>query len=297
MNPMIELNGIVKTRGSFTLGPVDLTLESGWITAVVGPNGSGKSTLFRTIMDLLHPEQGEVRLFGRTMKEHETEVKAMIGWTSDTLHPLDEGLTIEQWVQFVARWYPAWNETLWQRLSERLEIAPDKRFKECSTGMLKRISFALSLAHDPKLLLLDEPSSGLDPFAWRIMMDEIRMFMEQEDRGVVIATHIMEEVRRLADWIVFMHDGRVVGMFEKDELLSQWKTFWMKGDPAAIKELPGVVEAEEEIDGSIRFVTKRAKEAERRIRAQGLDLIEMRAVELEDILWNLMKNDKQTKGA
>lgn len=296
MSLAVELNNVVKTRGDFTLGPIDLSLESGLIAAVVGPNGSGKSTLFRVMMDLLHPEQGEVKLFGQTMREKETEWKSKIGLSGDFLHPVNERMTIGQWKRFVSRWYPSWNESLWQRLSERLEIDPKASFKALSTGMHKRVSFALSICHDPQLLLLDEPSSGLDPFAWRIMMEEISDFMGQEGRTVLIATHIMEEVRRLADLIVFMYNGRIVGTYEKDELLTQWKSIWVKGDKSAVEGLSGIVSVEEEIDGSTRLVTKQAKSAEREIRSKGLELIEMRALELEDILWYLMDIDVRMKG-
>jgi len=294
MNPVVELNQVTKHRGDFTLGPIQLALESGMITAVLGPNGSGKTTLFRMMMNLIYPDQGTLRLFGAEVtQERELEVKGKIGFVGDTLVPLDEKMTVGEWKQFVAGWYPSWDEKLWQRLAERLEIQPKKRIKELSTGMHKRVAFALALSFHPELLLLDEPSSGLDPFAWRIMMDEIQTFMQKGDRTAIIATHMMEEVRRLADLIVFMYDGRIVGIYEKDRLLEDWKTMWVRASADVLQGAAGVVFAEAGHDGVTRLITNDAKATEAELRNRNLSLVERKAVELEDILWHLMEIDKK----
>ena len=172
----VELRNARKNRGGFRLGPLDLTLDSGLIVAIVGPNGSGKTTLFRMMAGLLRPDEGEVRLFGSELTpERDVEVKSRIGYAEEEIKPLDDRMTVGEWKKFVSRWHGArWNEELWNRLSREFELAPNKKWKELSAGMKKRLSFALTLAHEPDLLLLDEPSSGLDPFAWRIMMEEIR---------------------------------------------------------------------------------------------------------------------------
>ncbi|HZG55750.1 ABC transporter ATP-binding protein [Paenibacillus sp.] len=298
MKPIIEVKGAAKRRRDFRLGPLDLTVESGLIVALVGPNGSGKSTFFHLLMGLLQPEEGSIELFGaKACPERDVEIKSRTAYVGDSISPIDETMTVEAWKAFVSRWYPSWNEATWRRLSDRLELDPRKKLKELSTGMAKRLAFALALSHDPELLLLDEPSSGLDPFAWRIMMEEIHGFMDGRDRAVVVATHIMEEVRRLADLIVFLYNGRIVGVYEKDQLLDDWKTIWTSDPADAVRQLPGVVAAEKVRGGGARLVTSDARRTEAALRERGIAPVETRAVELEDILWHLMEQDKQRNGS
>jgi len=294
MTPVLELLQVEKQRGKFRFGPIDLAVEGGMVAALVGPNGSGKTTLFRTLMGLIRPERGEVRLFGEPLAPgNDAAAKARIGYVAEPFAPLDDNMTVEQWGRFVARWYPTWDEMTWRRLVERLELEPDQKLKELSVGTAKRLDFALALSRNPELLLLDEPSSGLDPFAWRIMIEEIQRFMEPGDRTAFIATHSMEEVRRLADVIVFMYQGAIIGVYEKDSLLADWKTMWVQDDAERVRELPGVVSVEPTARaGVVRLVTREAGRAEAELRRRGTLPIEMRAVELEDILWHLMKQNQ-----
>ena len=294
MTPVLELHQVEKRRGSFRLGPIDLAVESGMVAALVGPNGSGKSTLFRTLMGLIRPDRGEVRLFGEPLTPgNDAAAKARIGYAAEPFAPLDDQMTVEQWGKFVARWYPSWDEPTWRRLVERLELEPDKKLKELSAGTSKRLDFALALSRDPELLLLDEPSSGLDPFAWRIMIDEMQRYMESGNRTAFIATHSMEEVRRLADVIVFMYQGQMIGVYEKDSLLAEWKTMWVQDDVERVRQLPGVVSAEPTARADVvRIVTREAERAEAELRLRGTPPLEMRAVELEDILWHLMEQNQ-----
>ncbi len=299
MKPVIQMERFEKRRGDFRLGPIDLEIEEGLIVALVGPNGSGKSTLFRSLMGLLHPDEGSLKVFGEAAyPERDVATKNRIGFVGDSLAPVEDNMTVLEWKAFVARWYSNWNEATWKRLAERLELEPKKKLKALSTGMMKRLEFALALSHDPELLLLDEPSSGLDPFAWRIMMEEIRDYMDAGDRTVFIATHIMEEVRRLADMIVFLYKGRIVGVYEKDRLMDDWKTMWVAEHAERLRELPGVAAVEEgRAGGATKLVASDARRVEAELRARGIAVQETRAVELEDILWHLMDNDKRTNGS
>jgi len=299
MNAAAELRNVRKRRGRFRLGPADLALEQGLVTAVVGPNGAGKTTLFRLLAGLLKPDEGEVRLFGTPAgPDPNGELKARLGYVEEYIQPLDDRATVGEWTRFTARWRGArWNEANWQRLARAFELDPEASWRELSPGMKKRASFALALAHDPDLLLLDEPSSGLDPFAWRIMMEEIRRYMDGGERTAIVATHVMEEVRRLADIIVFLYDGRILGVYEKDRLLEDWKTIWavLPADEALL--LPGVVAAERADGGAARIVTRDARRTESALRGRGAAVTEMRAVELEDILWHILQLDKTEKGS
>src|SRR5690606_10608755 len=132
-----------------------------------------------------------------------------------------------------------------------------------SKGMRRRYELAIAMSHHPDLLLLDEPSSGLDPLAWRSMIDLLHRYMERGDRTILIATHIVEEVKRLADYIVFMVHGKVLGMYEKDELMTGWRQYYFTGTygelSGKLSGMPGL-NGLEDAGGVVRAVTSKAAE-------------------------------------
>ncbi len=174
---VVSLRGATKSYGGFTLGPVDLGIEPGYVVAVVGPNGSGKSTLFRLLMGLSQPDGGELSLFGRRHPQDEVEIKQRIGYVPEfsTGHGDMSARNLEA---FVSRWYPRWNSGLYSGLLARLEIPPAQRFNKLSKGMQRRLAFALAVAREPEMLLLDEPTDGVDPFARRAMLGEVSRYLE-----------------------------------------------------------------------------------------------------------------------
>ena len=144
--PVISLEGVKKTfRNNFELGPVDLTVEPGSVVAVLGPNGSGKSTLFGILMNLIHPDSGEVSLFGLSYPQDEVAIKQRIGYVPESSVGHDE-LSAKSLGEFVSYWYPRWDQLLYQGLIERYEVDPDKRFGKLSKGMQRCLAFALALA-------------------------------------------------------------------------------------------------------------------------------------------------------
>lgn len=281
---MLSLVGVAKSYGEFTLGPLDLEIEPGYVVAVVGPNGSGKSTLFRMLMGLVHPDEGEVNLFGGRYPEDEIGIKSRIGYVPETSTGHDE-MTAAEIGSFVAHWYPAWDGELYAGLLRRFELDADKRFDKLSKGMQRRLAFALAVARRPKLLLLDEPTDGVDPFARRLMLEEVSRYLERDGRTVLFATHVMEEVRRIADYVVFLHGGRFLGFHEKDALLEQWKTFWVDRTPEP--DLPGLVSLEE--GTPTRLVTRSPKETSGALENQGIGVVRSGTLELEEILGYLMR--------
>ncbi|MGI9048145.1 MAG: ABC transporter ATP-binding protein [Rubrobacteraceae bacterium] len=220
---VISLKNLVKSYEGFTLGPLDLEVEPGYVVAIVGPNGSGKSTLFRMMMGLSQPDSGEIEIFGDRYPEGEVEIKRRIGYVPDISTGHDE-MTAADLGSFVSHWYPKWNEELYANLLRRFEINAKKRFDKLSKGMQRRLTFTLAVARSPDLLLLDEPTDSVDPFARRIMLEEISTFLEAGERTVLFATHVMDEVRRVADYVAFLDGGHFLGFYEKDALLEQWKT-------------------------------------------------------------------------
>jgi ABC-2 type transport system ATP-binding protein len=281
---VLSLKDVKKSYGNFELGPVDLNIEPGSIVAVVGPNGGGKSTLMGMLMNLIQPDSGELKLFGGTYPDDEVAIKRRVGYVPDRPVGGDE-MSAESLGEFFSRFYPKWDHRLYEDLLKRARIEPDKRFGELSKGVQRRLAFALALATGSELLLLDEPTAGVDPFGRREILEDISRFMEGGDKTVVFATHVMEEVRRIADYVLFLADGEFLGLYEKDTLLEEWRIFWVNREPEG--DVPGVVEVE---GGSpARIVCDSLQETGQALFAQDIRIVRSGVLDLEEVLSHLMR--------
>ena len=287
--PVISLRDVRKSYGNyFELRPVDLSVEPGYVVAVVGPNGGGKSTLIRMLMNLVRPDSGELELFGGAYPDDEVAIKQRVGYVPERSSGHDE-MSANSLGEFVSNFYPRWEGRLYEEHVKRLDIEPDKRFGKLSKGVQRRLAFALALASGSELLLLDEPTAGVDPFARREMLEDISRFMADGDgRTVVFATHVMEEVRRIADYVVFLVDGDFLGLHEKDALLEGWKTFWVDREPEI--DLPGVVEVV--VGSPTHLVSDSPEETEEALRAENIRVVRSGRVDLEEILTHLMRRSR-----
>ncbi|MBB6674456.1 ABC transporter ATP-binding protein [Cohnella nanjingensis] len=293
----ISLRGAAVRRRQFTLGPLTLDIPSGMVTAIVGPNGSGKSTLFRMLLQMEPYEEGEAKLLGaRVGPGGDDAAKARIGFVAELPHAYEGGLTAEEKARFAAAWYPTWSWDRYRKLMRKFEAEGNTKLRKLSKGMRRKVELAIAMAHDPELLLLDEPSSGLDPFAWKTMLEELHRYMESGDRTLVLATHITEEVRRLADYVLFLHRGRSLGMYEKDQLFDAWRVFAIQTatglDLAKLQAIPGVQGAAEAGPGIYRLETDRADETEEYCLAQGYKLLSAQRMEMEEILACLVRKEE-----
>lgn len=292
--PVISLRDVRKSYGAFELGPVDLEIEPGYVVAVVGPNGGGKSTLFRMLMNLVQPDSGEVTLFGGAYPDDEVAIKQRIGYVPERSLGHDE-MNAKALGDFVSHFYPRWDGSLYEDLLERMLIESDKEFGKLSGGMQRRLAFALAAATGSELLLLDEPTAGVDPFARRQILEDISRFMHdgtpEGDRTVVFATHVMEEVRRIADYVAFLADGSLLGLYEKDALIERWKIFWVDREPEG--DVPGLVEVEGGTPA--RIVSNSPHETAEALSAQNIRIVRSGALDLEEILSHLMRRSKESR--
>ncbi|SDS38572.1 ABC-2 type transport system ATP-binding protein [Paenibacillaceae bacterium GAS479] len=304
----VTLRSVIQKRSRFKLGPLTLDVPTGYVTAIVGPNGSGKSSTFRLLMDQSRPDEGEVWLLGEPVGTglDDSLLKQRIGYVPEEDNKRDAGLRGTFKADFTSEWYPSWNANEFERLLREFEVEPSLRLGKMSKGMRRKYELALAMALGPDLLLLDEPSSGLDPISWRKLVDELHRYMRRGSRTILMATHIMDEVKRLADYIVIMAGGKIIGMYEKDELLSSWHTFYVgpatsrlsaheAGAAASIalesvQALPGLVNAEEAGGGTCRVTTCKAWEAELWCRQQGFVISGQRALELDEIMVLLIRD-------
>ncbi|WP_344913501.1 ABC transporter ATP-binding protein [Paenibacillus hodogayensis] len=288
---VISASGVEKSYESFQLGPLELNIEPGVVVAFVGPNGSGKTTLFHMLMDIIKPDRGEIQLLGNALGQDDVLVKRRIGYVPDLSYIEEASGRVEEVAQFHSHWYPSWSAEKWTDLSRKFELNPMTKVRTLSKGMKRRLAFSLAVAQMPELLILDEPSAGMDPFIWRTMLDEIREFANTGERTVLIATHTVEEVRRLADYVAFLYKGRLLHYQEKDTMLDKWRMFWVEQQTAS--GLPGEVEREEGV--LTRIVTRDAAVTERALEEAGIAIVRRQAVELDEILHYMMRASvKQT---
>ncbi|MCR2803290.1 ABC transporter ATP-binding protein [Paenibacillus soyae] len=291
----IRFAGISQRKPNFKLGPITLDIPKGYITAIVGPNGSGKSTLFRMALDLEKPSEGTVTLLGEPVGQgDDVEVKQKIGFLPEETLPHEDKLTAREKANFNSFWYKDWDVNRYQDLLLSLQVNDNLQLGKMSKGMRRKCEFALALSHAPELLLLDEPSSGLDPLAWKTMIEILHRYMEPGNRTILMTSHIVEEVKRLADFIVFMAQGRVLGVYEKDELFSSWFTFFVSGDGLTAQKaasMPGGSGVEPAGNATYRITTGKAFEAEQWCEANGLQIVGRQALELDEIMSTLLQQE------
>lgn len=292
----IKIKGVVQKHSNFQLGPIDLQIPKGYITAIVGPNGSGKSSTFRLLLDLAKADEGTIEMLGQPVGDcQDVERNKKIGYLPEDSWTHEEKMKASDKAEFHRYWYDKWDVNRYQELLRLLEVNPNQALGKMSKGSRRKFEFALALAHGPELLLLDEPSSGLDPLAWKSMIDILHRYMDRGDRTILMTSHIVEEVKRLADYIVFMSQGHVMGMYEKDELFSSWFVYYVSGDgltAASAGKMPGQCAVEHAGGTTFRITTNKAAEAEQWIAEQGFITVSRQAMELDEIMHALLIKDR-----
>lgn len=218
VNPVLELRGVCKSYPGFSLRDVSFTLPRGYIMGLIGPNGAGKTTLVKSILGLVRPNGGEIRVFGLHPREHGAEIRARIGFVHES-PTFYEGLTVQRAGALLGSFYPRWDEEAFTEVAREFDLPPNKRLKALSQGMRTRFALAVALSHGADLLLLDEASSGLDPAFRREMLDRLSGVIEGGEASVLFSSHITSDLDRIADYITFLREGQVHFSLTKDEVL------------------------------------------------------------------------------
>lgn len=285
----LQATALVKTRGAFALGPIDLTLESGYIYALVGANGAGKTSLLKCLAGLSIPSSGDIRIFGTPMADIEqgdSPVKANIAYVPD---PLDgcESFTLREMGRMIGKWYSRWSEAELLRIAAAFRVEADKPYEQLSQGNRKKAALALAFTTRAQLLLLDEPSSGLDMSSRNLLL---RMLADNTDdeRTVLLATHSADDIRQVADYIIVLRDGAIIGPYEKDELLQSWRTLWLAAPPPhGLAGIPGAVEW---ADAPMPYIVSSSPaETTAWLAAQSVRVVKEQALPLDELLDHLTK--------
>ena len=219
MNSALTVSGLTKTYQDFVLDRVSFSVPSGSIVGLIGENGAGKSTTINAALGLIQKEAGHVSILGREGLDSGT--KEEIGVVFDGSN-YPEILSPRRLNAVMKNIYRSWDETAYFRLLKRFSLPPEKRIKQFSKGMKMKLAISVALSHHSKLLILDEATSGLDPVIRDDILDMLLDFVQDEDHSILVSSHITSDLEKIADYIVFIHEGRVVFSKPKDELMEQY---------------------------------------------------------------------------
>lgn len=225
----IELKQVKKRYGDFALNDVNICLPQGCVLGLIGENGAGKSTLIRMMCGMCKPDGGEVVVLGERAGRSAafTRVKQDIGVVLDEACLPDE-LTAPQIAQCMRGIYTHWDDEVFGGFMRRFALPEDKAVRHYSRGMKMKLAIAVAMSHHAKLLLLDEATSGLDPVVRDDILDVFNEFTRQEDHSVLISSHIVSDLEKICDYVVFIHKGNVILSEEKDRLLEKYALLAME---------------------------------------------------------------------
>ncbi|MHB1407233.1 MAG: ABC transporter ATP-binding protein [Desulfitobacteriaceae bacterium] len=224
---VLEINSLSKDFKTFSLKQISFNVPQGYIMGFIGPNGAGKSTTIKLIMNLLKKNAGDIKVFGLDHLESEKEIKDRIGFVFDENYYYEE-LTIAAMVKIIAPFYSRWDQAAFDKHLRAFGMSPKIKIKELSKGMKMKFSLAVALSHHADLLIMDEPTGGLDPIVRAELLEILSDLIQDEAKSVFFSTHITSDLDKIADYITFIHEGEIVFTAVKDDILEQYGV--VKGD-------------------------------------------------------------------
>ena len=221
MENAIYVAGLYKQFSGFALQNVGFCVPKGSVVGFIGENGAGKSTTIKSILGLVNPDGGKIEVFGKAapslLREDKNKIGAVLGETC-----LPENLNIKDIDGVMRHIFENWNSSVFFAYADRFSLPREKKVKEFSRGMRQKLSLAVALSHGADLLVVDEPTSGLDPVARDEILDILYDFMQDEEHSVLISSHIVSDLEKLCDYILFIHGGKVIFEEEKDSLREKY---------------------------------------------------------------------------
>lgn len=220
-NKALEINNLDSQIGDFSLSGINFSIEKGTIMGFIGKNGSGKTTLIKTILNMIQSTSGEVLFNGIPMFGNEETVKANIGVVFDRIiYPLN--LKPTKIKKMISPFYKTFDDKKFIDLMKRFELDPNKRLSTYSKGMQMKFGIVMALCHNPQLIILDEPTAGLDPIARADVIDLLLDLMQNDERSILFSTHITSDLEKIADYITMIDNGKIVFSKGKDEMLDTY---------------------------------------------------------------------------
>lgn len=217
----IEIKGLTKAYPDFTLDHLNLTLPQGTIMGLIGENGAGKSTTMKLILDMIKKDSGTILLLGKDNQENIRLTKEDIGVVLDEVG-ISECLTPFQVGKIMKHAFRNWDAAMYADYLRLFSLPEKKKFKEFSRGMKMKLGIAVALSHHPKLLILDEATSGLDPVIRDEILDIFNEFTREETHSILMSSHIVSDLEKICDYIAFLHKGKLLLCEEKDVLQDEY---------------------------------------------------------------------------
>lgn len=221
MNNVLEINNITKDYKKFKIDNISFNLPKGYIIGFIGANGAGKTTTIKLILNMIKRDSGEIKVFGLDNIREEERIKEQIGVVFDECYYLEDW-TLNDVEKAVSIFYKNWNSSIYEKYLKEFNLARDKKVKDLSRGMRMKLMIAVAFSHEAKLLILDEPTSGLDPVARDEFLDILRDYIEDEEKSVIFSSHITSDIEKIADYITYINNGKIIFTGEKDEFLEKY---------------------------------------------------------------------------
>lgn len=238
----IEMSAVSKHYPHFDLDNINLNLPKGHIMGFIGPNGAGKSTTIRILMGLVHQDSGDTKVLGHSMPNQQVAAKWNIGYASEDMR-LFKRATVDWHMQYMQSIFPDWDVNYAKKLVKSFDLKPSQPIKGMSHGQRVKAGLLMVLARKPQLLILDEPTTGLDPVARHEVINELMDVLLDEERSILFSSHNTQDVEQLSDLITFIDKGKIIDSQDKEVFLDRWRRLRLELSPdMTLPQLAGVIE-------------------------------------------------------
>lgn len=217
---IVEVKNLCKSYPSFKLSDVSFDIRQGEITGFIGRNGAGKTTVIKSMLNLVHPDSGNISFFGKSLIGNEQEIKQQIGYSTGTVSWYPKK-AIGKTTDIIKKFYGAWDEEAYRKYQRLFKLDENKSASELSEGMKVKLNLLIALSHRAKILILDEPTSGLDPFS-RDEILEIFKELKKSGVGIFFSTHIISDIEKCADSIVYISRGKIAASLPRSNFVSRY---------------------------------------------------------------------------
>ena len=291
MSEMLKIENIRKVFNPGTINEkvaldgVDLTLEEGEFVTVIGGNGAGKSTTINCILNETQKTGGEILILGKDHISDEIEIKDKLGVVFDENH-FPDIFTAEEIGKFMSGVYSGWEWSTYRQFLEKFELPKDKEIKDFSKGMKVKLAFAVALSHKAELLILDEATSGLDPIIRDDVLDMLIDFVQDENHSVLVSSHITSDLEKVADYITFIHNGKLIMTVSKNDLIYNYAVMRCKESQFLALD-PKDILAYRKRDFQIDVLVSNGKEAQKKYKGVVVD-----HVSVDEIMLLLVKGER-----
>lgn len=225
----LEIKNISKTYKNFKLDDISFVLPCGHIMGLIGENGAGKSTIINCILDIIEKDSGSISVLGQKNDKNNVSLKENIGVVLDASDVYDN-YTVKQVENIMKDVFKQWNHEVYDYYIQKFALPLNKMIKDFSRGMKMKMAITIALSHQPKLLILDEATSGLDPIMRDEILDVFMEFVQDENHAILLSSHISSDLEKIADYITFIHEGKLILSTSKDELIYEYGLMKCRND-------------------------------------------------------------------